>query len=60
MAIYVGGLIMEVCPAFETGLDVIHDGAVPMADAIVVLIPWRDLVIRQEAEMVLAFRLLSR
>ena len=60
MAIYVGGLIVEVCPAFETGLDVIHDGTVPMADTIVVLIPWRDLVIRQEAVMVLAFRLLSR
>lgn len=39
MAIYIGGLVVEIGPAFETRLDVVHDGAVPMADAIVVLIP---------------------
>lgn len=53
MAVYVGGLVVQICPAFETGPDVAHDGAVPMADAIVVLIPLWDLVIRKEAVRVL-------
>lgn len=57
MAIYVGGLVVEIRPAFETSLDVVHDGAVPMADAIVVLIPWQDLVVRQETVTAVAVRL---
>ena len=51
MAKYIDGLVVEISPAFETGLEVVHDGAVPIADAIVVLIPQRYLVIRQEAVM---------
>ena len=57
MAVYIDGLVVEISPAFETGFDAVHDGAVPMADAIVILIPQRDLVVRQEAVMVLALRL---
>lgn len=57
MAVYVGGLVVEVHPAFETGLGVVHNGAISMADAIIVLIPHRDLVVRQEALTVLVFGL---
>ena len=57
MAIYIGGLVVEVCPAFETGLGGVHDWTVSMANAIVFLIPWRDLVIRQEGVMVLGLHL---
>ena len=57
MTIYIGGLVVEIRPAFKAALGVIHDGTVPMADAIVILIPWRDLVIRQEAVVVLDFGL---
>lgn len=56
MAIYVGGLVVEIKPAFETGVDVVHDGAVPMADTLVVLAPRRELVIRQKAVVIFAFR----
>ena len=56
MAIYIDGLVMEICPAFEAGPGVIHHGTIAMADAIVVLIPRRDLVIRQKSVMVLGFR----
>ena len=45
MAIYISGLVMEIRPAFEAHLGVVHDGAVAMADAIVVLIPRRHLII---------------
>lgn len=55
MAIDIRGLIVQICPACETGLGVIRDGAVSMADVIVVLIPWWDLVVRKEAVLVLAF-----
>lgn len=61
MAIYIGGLIMEIRPAFEASPDVVHDGAIPMANAIVVLIPWRYLIVRQETVIVLsALLILSR
>lgn len=39
MAVYVSSLVVKMCPAFETGLGVVHGGAIPMADAIVVLVP---------------------
>ena len=61
MAIYIGGFVVEISPAFETGVDVVHDGAIPMADALVILVPQRDLVIRQEAMIIFALHLgLSR
>ena len=61
MTVYIGGLVVGICPALETAFGVVHDGAVAIADAIVVLIPWRDLVKQKEAVIVLAFRLnLSR
>lgn len=53
MAIYINGLVVKICPAFEADPGVIHHGTIPMADAIVVLIPGRDFVIRQESVMVL-------
>jgi len=57
VAIYIGGLIVEIGPALETGFDVVHDGAVSMADAVVVLIPGWNLVIRQKALMTLVSHL---
>lgn len=57
VAIYIGRLIVEIGPALETSFGVIRDGAVSMADTIIILIPRRDLVIRQEAVLGLAFRL---
>ena len=57
MAIYIGGLIVEIRPAFEAGLGVVHDGTVAMADAIVALIPRRDLVVREKAVVALYFDL---
>ena len=60
MAIYIDAFVVEIGPAFETGLDVVRDGAVPVADAVVVLIPRRDLVVRQEAVLGFALLLLGR
>lgn len=57
MAVYVGGLVVEVHPAFETGLGVVHNGAISMADAIIVSIPQRYLVVRQEAVTIVIFDL---
>ena len=57
MAEYIGRLVVEVRPALEASLGVVRDGAISMADAIIILIPLRDLVIRQEAVMVFIFRL---
>lgn len=50
MAMYIDRLVVEIRPTFEVGLGVVHDWAVAMADAVVVLIPRRDLVIRQKAD----------
>ena len=57
MAEYIGRLVVEIRPALEASLGVVHDGAISVADAIIILIPLRDLVIRQEAVMVIVFRL---
>ena len=57
MAIYIGGLIMEICPALEASLGMAHNGAIAMADAIVMLVPRWDLIIRQKPVIVLWFRL---
>lgn len=59
VAIYIRGLIVEVGPARETGLDVVNDGAVSMADAVVVLVPGRDFVIGEKARVDLVLRLES-
>ena len=56
MAIYIDGLVMDICPALETALGVAHDGAIATADAIVILIPEWDLIIRQKPVIVLWFR----
>ena len=58
MAIYICGLIVEIRPAFEATSDVVHDRTIPMANAIVVLIPWRDLIVRQETVIVVAAHLI--
>lgn len=57
MAMYIDRLVVEIRPTFEAGLGVVHDGPVAMADAVVVLIPRRDLVIRQKAVVALTFDL---
>ena len=57
MAVYIGGLVMEICPALEAGLGMAHHGAVAMADVIVILVPRWDLIVRQKPVVVLWFRL---
>lgn len=59
VAIYIRSLVVEVGPALDTGLDVVHDGAVSMADAIVVLVPGRNVVIGEKAMSDLVLRLES-
>ena len=58
MAINIGGLIVEIRPAFEAASDVVHDRTIPMANAIVILIPRRDLIVRQETVIVFAAHLI--
>ena len=45
MGVYIGSLVVQIGPAFETPLGVVHDGPIALADAVVVLIPWRDIVV---------------
>ena len=58
MAVYIGGFIMEIRSFLESSSDVVRNRAVPMADANIVLIPCRDLIVRQETIKVVAARLI--
>lgn len=53
----VDSLVMNEAPAFEARLGVIHDRAIAMVDAIIFLIPWWNLVVRQEMLIALALHL---
>ena len=39
MSVYIDGLVVNVCPAFEAGLHVTHDRPISMAYEVVVLVP---------------------